>query len=90
VNLHAYSIFFKLPPVGTVPPLVTQALFKIKESTAPAVIPPAFEVACIKTFPPSLETSVVKTPVDLHKPTELDQVASSGQRLRPPTVLPAV
>jgi hypothetical protein len=88
VSLHAYNIFYKLPPVGTDPPLVTQALFKTPESVAPVVIPPAFEVRCIKTLPASLETSVVKTPVDLHKPTVLDHVASVGQRLRPPTVVP--
>jgi len=50
----------KLPPVGTVPPSVlrAQALLKIGESVAPVVKPPALEVACTKTFPPSAVVGV--------------------------------
>jgi hypothetical protein len=76
--------------VFTVPPFVIQACAKYKESL-PVKLPPAFVVECIKTFPPSLDASIVKTPVDLHIPSAFTQVASGGQILRPPTVfVPAV
>jgi hypothetical protein len=46
----------KLPPVGTVPPFVTQAFINILPGAPEAVLavkPPAAEVAETKTFPPS-------------------------------------